>query len=44
VDDLRIEPGDIIELHDGSRLYVTGYSRDLTRGASAELQVTGFRS
>lgn len=43
VDDPRIEPGDIIELNDGSRLYVTDYSRDLTRGAAAVLDVQGFR-
>lgn len=43
VDDPRIEPGDIVELHDGTRLYVTGYSRDLSRGAAATLDLEGFR-
>jgi hypothetical protein len=43
VDDARIEPGDILELPDGSRLYVTGYTRDLSRGAAATLDVDGFR-
>lgn len=43
VDDPNIEKGDILALHDGSRLYVTGYSRDLSRGASAVLKVTGFK-
>lgn len=44
VDDLRVEPGDILQLADGSRLYVTGYSRDLSRGAQAELSISGFRA
>jgi hypothetical protein len=44
VDDPRIEPGDIVELHDGTRLYVTSYSRDLTRGAAATLDIEGFRA
>lgn len=44
VDDPRIEPGDILELPDGSRLYVTGYTRDLSRGAAAILSVDGFRA
>lgn len=44
VDDPRIEPGDILQLHDGTRLYVTGYSRDLSRGAPAVLEVEGFRA
>ncbi len=43
VDDTRIERGDIIELKDGSRMYVTGYNRELTNGASAVLSVQGFR-
>ena len=44
VDDPRIEPGDIIELHDGTRIYVTGYTRELTRGAPAVLEIEGFRA
>lgn len=43
VDDPRIERGDIIELPDQSRLFVTGYSRDLSRGSAAVLDVQGFR-
>ncbi len=43
VDDPRIERGDILELNDGSRLYVTDYSRDLTQGAAAVLDIQGFR-
>jgi hypothetical protein len=43
VDDPRIEHGDILELPDGSRLYVTGYQRDLSRGAAALLEVSGFK-
>jgi hypothetical protein len=42
VDDTRIEEGDIIELRDGSRIYVTGYRRDLSHGAPAVLQIDGF--
>lgn len=40
-DDLRIEPGDILRIA-GSPYYVTDYSRDLSRGASAELALEGF--
>lgn len=43
VDDPRIEVGDILELPDASRIYVTGYKRELTRGASALIDVEGFR-
>lgn len=43
VDDPRIEPGDIVELHDGTRIYVTGYTRNLTHGAPAVLELEGFR-
>ncbi len=43
VDDPRIELGDILELPDSSRLCVTGYDRDLSRGAPAVLEVQGFR-
>lgn len=43
VDDPRIERGDILELNDGSRLYVTDFSRDLTQGAAAVLDIQGFR-
>lgn len=42
VDDTRIEPGDLIEISDGTRVYVTGYSRDLTNGAPAVLSIQGF--
>lgn len=44
VDDPRIEVGDILSLPDGSRLYVTGWTRDLTRGAPAILTVSGFKT
>lgn len=43
VDDPRIEKGDIIQLRDGSRLYVTDYKRDLTFGSAAKIDITGFR-
>lgn len=42
VDDPRIEVGDILQLGDGTRLYVTGYRRDLSHGAPALLELTGF--
>ena len=42
VDDTRIERGDIIELSDGSRVYVTDYSREVAHGAPAVLSVQGF--
>lgn len=41
-DDLRIEPGDILSLPDSQRFYVTGYERELTRGADAVLKLDGF--
>lgn len=43
VDNPLIEKGDILRLPDGSRLYVNGYSRDLSHGAPAVLSVKGFR-
>lgn len=43
VDDPRIEVGDILELADGSRVFVTGFRRELTHGTSAVLEVEGFR-
>ena len=39
----RIERGDIVELQDGTRVYVTEYSRDLGHGAPAVLNIDGFR-
>lgn len=44
VDDTRIERGDIVELADKSRIYVTDYSRDLSFGAPAVLKLQGFRA
>jgi hypothetical protein len=44
VDDPRIEPGDILQLPDASRLYVTGYRRDLSPGAAAVLEIEGLRA
>lgn len=41
-DDLRIERGDVIGLPDGRRFFTTGYQRELTRGAAAELSLEGF--
>lgn len=43
VDNPLIEKGDILRLADGSRLYVSDYSRDLSHGAPAVLSVKGFR-
>ncbi|WP_177198068.1 hypothetical protein [Nitrosomonas communis] len=43
VDDPRIEPGDILQLPDQSRLYVTNYQRDVSPGSAAVLEVEGFR-
>jgi hypothetical protein len=42
VDDTHIEPGDIVELSDGSRVYVVDYRRDVSSGAPAVLDITGF--
>jgi hypothetical protein len=43
VDDPRIEPGDIVQLPDGSKVYVTDYHRDLSPGAPAVLDLQGFQ-
>jgi hypothetical protein len=43
VDHPALERGDIIKIPDGSRLYVTSFNRDLSRGAPATLSVKGFR-
>jgi hypothetical protein len=42
-DDLNIEKGDILQLWYGDKFYVLDYSRDLTRGAKATIQLTCFR-
>lgn len=42
VDDLRVQEGDILELPDGTRVFVTGLQRELTHGAPAVLSVSGF--
>lgn len=44
VDDPRIEPGDIVQLPDETKVLVTGYTRDLTRGSAATLALEGFRA
>jgi hypothetical protein len=44
VDDPRIERGDIVELFDGSRVYVLDYSRELSPGSASTLEITGFRA
>jgi hypothetical protein len=43
-DDPRIEVGDILELPDTSRLYVTSYTRNIKRDTGSTLAVSGFRS
>lgn len=43
IDHPAIERGDILQLPDGSRLYVNDFSRDLAHGAPAVLSVKGFR-
>jgi aryl-phospho-beta-D-glucosidase BglC (GH1 family) len=42
VDDPRIEYGDILKFPDGSRIYVTDYTRPLGRESDVTLQVKGF--
>ncbi|EYS89519.1 hypothetical protein CF68_32985 [Cupriavidus sp. SK-4] len=42
VDDLRIEPGDILQFPDGTRFCVTDYTRNLARNAPAVLELQGF--
>jgi hypothetical protein len=44
VDDPRIEPGDIVQLYDGSRLYVTDYKRNLSHGSASVLDLIGFQA
>lgn len=43
VDDPSIEVGDILQLPNGARMYVTSYSREIARGAAHLLNVQGFR-
>ncbi len=43
VDHPGIENGDILQLPDASRLYVTSFTRDLSRSAAATVQINGFR-
>lgn len=43
VDNPLIERGDILKLPDGSRLYVTEFTRDVSHGAPAILSLQGFR-
>lgn len=43
VDDMRVEPGDILQLPDGTRFFVRDYRRDVTRNAPAVLQIEGFQ-
>jgi hypothetical protein len=43
VDDPSIERGDILEMPDSSRFYVTDYSRETGRGKPHTFSVTGFR-
>lgn len=42
VDDPRIEIGDVLEFPDGTRMFVSGFSGDLTRGSSAIMRVEGM--
>ena len=42
VDDPRIEPGDLIGMPDGSKIYVTGYRRQLGRDSAATVDIEGF--
>ncbi len=41
-DDLRVEPGDVIELPDGSQFYVEDYTREISRPSEATLAMRGF--
>jgi hypothetical protein len=42
LDDPRIEKGDILLFADGSRMMVSGFSNDFSRGSEAVMSVTGF--
>jgi hypothetical protein len=41
-DDRRVEKGDLLQLPDGSILYVTDFSRSIMRGEPSQLDVQGF--
>lgn len=43
VDDLRIELGDILQFSDGSRFYVTDYTRTIGPNSPAILNLSGFQ-
>jgi hypothetical protein len=42
VDDLRMEKGDIVQFADGTKFYVENFTRSLTRGTAATLELQGF--
>lgn len=42
LDDPRIEVGDILQFEDGSRMLVSGFNNDFSRGADAVISVDGF--
>ena len=41
VDDPRIEVGDVLQFEDGSRILVSDFQNDFSRGAPANIQITG---
>lgn len=42
VDDPRLQVGDLVQFDDGTRLFVTGFRRDLSPGTPARMELTGF--
>lgn len=43
VDDMRIEPGDILQFPDGTRFFIRDYKRDVSRDSAATVQLEGFQ-
>lgn len=41
-DDYRIEYGDVMQFPDESKMYITDFSRNLTRGGDTDMRVSGF--
>ena len=42
-DDLSLEPGDVVQIHDGRRIFIQKMSKTIQRGEVPKLQIDGFK-
>jgi len=42
-DDLSLEPGDVVQIHDGRRIFIQKMSKTIRRGEVPKLQIDGFK-